>query len=109
MQVSVGSIAAAAGAADTALFIVRRPGLFRSKPRRAFMNLGLLAAWSTLLTRTAAETSRHTASTTVLAATVTAANGAMLAAHLAHRVATPRVFVGPLASSLVLADTLRRR
>ena len=40
--------AALGGAADTALFLARRPGLFRESPVRAAGTAGFLGAWVAL-------------------------------------------------------------
>ena len=101
------TVAAAAGAADTALFLVRRPGLFRRNPRRALQSVGLLAAWTVLAVGSSRSDGERSSGVTALAAGVFAANAALLAAHLAHRVATPRVFLGPVLSAVVLADSVR--
>jgi hypothetical protein len=104
----VSSIAAAAGAADTGLFMIMRPGLFKTKPGRALSNLALLGGWTALAARSRSEGRRSSAVTVGLAASLFAANATMLAAHLAHRIAKPRVFLGPALSVIALADVLRR-
>lgn len=103
------TLAAAAGAVDTALFMARRPGLFRTRPGRALTNLALLGAWTTLAVRSACGQGRGDAATRGLAASLCAANTAMLAVHLAHRIAKPRVFAGPAFSGFALAGLLRER
>jgi hypothetical protein len=101
--------AAVAGTADTALFLLRRPTVFRSAPGRAFGSVAFLALWMTLATRTAYEgDDKPTASTLALCGTAFAGNLAMLAVHLRHRVAGPRVFFGAVLSGVALADCLRR-
>jgi hypothetical protein len=102
------SIAAATAAADTAVFIARRPALFKSRPGRALANLGVLGGWSLLAVRALGE-ARPSRATQVLAGALFAANVVMLSAHLAHRVAKPRVFIGPALSAVVAGDVLRRR
>jgi hypothetical protein len=47
--------------------------------------------------------------TTALAGAVAVGNAAMLAIHLRHKVANPRVFAGAALSAVALADVLRRR
>jgi hypothetical protein len=101
--------AAVAGTADTALFLLRRPALFRSAPGRAAGSVAFLALWMTLATRAAREgDGRPASSTLALSGTVFAGNLAMLAVHVRHRVAGPRVFVGAVLSGVALADCLRR-
>ena len=101
--------AAVGGTADTALFLLRRPALLRSAPGRAAGSLAFLALWMTLAARTAYEgDGRPTSPTLALAGTAFAGNVAMLAVHLRHRVAGPRVFVGAVLSGIALADCLRR-
>lgn len=102
------TIAATIGAADAALFIVRRPGLFRRKPRRALTNVAVFAAWTALASTTARQSAPRPA-TRALAVGLAGANLAMLGAHLAHRIATPRVFIGPAMSAIVLTDVMRSR
>lgn len=105
---SVSSIAAAAGAADTGLFVVRRAGLFKTNPGRALSNLALLGGWTALAARSRSEGRHSSAVTVALAASLFAANATMLAAHLAHGIAKPRVFLGPALSVIALAGVLRR-
>jgi hypothetical protein len=101
--------AAVAGTADTALFLLRRPALFRSAPGRASGSVAFLALWMTLATRAAYEgDDRPAAYTMALSGTAFAGNLAMLAVHLRHRVAGPRVFFGAVLSGIALADCLRR-
>jgi hypothetical protein len=101
--------ASAAGAADTALFLLRRPALFRSAPGRAAGSVAFLGLWMMLATRTRHEgDGRPTSSTLALSGTAFAGNLAMLAVHLRHRVAGPRVFFGAALSGVALADCLRR-
>jgi hypothetical protein len=101
--------AAMAGTADTALFLLRRPALFRSAPGRAFGSAAFVALWLTLATRTAYEgDDRPTSATLALSGSAFAGNLAMLAVHLRHRVAGPRVFFGAVLSGVALADCLRR-
>jgi len=108
--VSLAFPAAVAGTADTALFLLRRPKLFRTAPGRAFGSLGFLAVWSTLAARTQYEGRDSPAPYTVaLAATAFGGSAAMLAVHLRHGVAGPRVFLGALCGGVALADCLRRR
>lgn len=101
--------AAVAGTADTALFLLRRPALFRSAPGRAFGSVAFLAVWMTLATRTALEgNDTPTTPTLALSGAAFTGNLAMLAVHLRHRVAGPRVFLGAALSGVALADCLRR-
>jgi hypothetical protein len=101
--------AAVAGTADTALFLLRRPALFRSAPGRAAGSVAFLGLWMTLATRTRHEgDGRPTSATLALSGTAFGGNLAMLAVHLRHRVAGPRVFFGAALSGVALADCLRR-
>ena len=62
-----------------------------------------------LATRTAREgDGRPTPSTLALSGTAFAGNVGVLAVHLRHRVAGPRVFLGAMLSGVALADCLRR-
>jgi hypothetical protein len=102
--------AAVAGTVDAALFLLHRPALFRSAPGRAFGSVAFLALWMTLAARTAYEGNDRPASPTLaLSGAAFTGNLAMLAVHLRHRVAGPRVFVGAALSGVALADCLRRR
>ncbi len=101
--------AALAGTADTLLFLVRRPSLFRSAPGRAFGSVAFLMVWMTLAARTAYEgAGRPTSSTMALSGTAFAGNLAMLGIHLRHRMAAPRMYLGAALSGVVLADCIRR-
>jgi hypothetical protein len=101
--------AAVVGAADTAVFLLRRPGLFRSAPGRALGSVAFLAVWATLATRTASEGGgRPAPATVVLSGAAFAGSVAMLAVHLRHRVAAPRVFLGTALGGVALADCIRR-
>ncbi|HYA00478.1 MAG TPA: hypothetical protein VEK76_09025 [Candidatus Binatia bacterium] len=99
--------AALAGAADTAVFLARRPRLLRENPGRAAGSLALLGLW--LAAAATIRGGRTGAGATSLAATLTAANAALLAAHLRAGIVNPRVFAGAALSGIVLADALRRR
>ncbi|MBV8445665.1 MAG: hypothetical protein JOZ92_07090 [Candidatus Dormibacteraeota bacterium] len=102
--------AALAGSADTALFLARRPGMFRSAPGRAAGSVAFLVLWSTLATRTCYEADGPpSAATLALAGVALSGNLAILAAHLRRGVAAPRIFLGSALSAAVLADCLRRR
>ncbi|MFI5313833.1 MAG: hypothetical protein ACHQ06_06725 [Candidatus Dormibacteria bacterium] len=100
--------AAVAGTADTALFLLRRPGLFRSAPGRAVGSVAFLGVWMALATRTAHESDKPTSSTLALSGAAFAGNLATLAVHLRHRVAGPRVFLGTALSCVAFADCVRR-
>jgi hypothetical protein len=102
---ALARLAAGAGAVDAAAFIATRPHLFRTKPGRALGNVALLAGWAAL----AATAGRAIFTSRVIAGSVAAANAAMLGAHLSHRIASPRVFVGPALSVAAVAGTLRTR
>lgn len=88
--------AAIGGAADTAVFLVRRPALFREGPARAAGTIGFLAAWLALAASAArdARSGRKSIPTIALSQVLLASNGAMLAVHLRHKISNPRVFLG---------------
>jgi hypothetical protein len=100
---------ALAGAADTAVFLVQRPQLFRDARGRALGSAAFAAVWLALAGSSAAQRPRPGTATVALAGTVAAGNAAMLAIHLRHRIASPRVFAGAALSAVALADVLRRR
>ena len=100
---------ALAGAADTALFLAQRPQMFRDNRGRAMGSAAVGALWLALAVSSAAQRPRPGAATVALAGTVAAGNAAMLAVHLRHRIANPRVFAGAALSAVALADVLRRR
>ena len=101
--------AAVAGAADTVVFLAQRPGLWGEARGRATGSAGFAALWLALAATSAAERQRPGTATLVLAGTVAAGNAAMLAVHLRHHIASPRVFAGAALSAMALADALRRR
>ena len=101
--------AAIAGTADTVAFLAARPRLFAEAPGRAVGSVVFAALWTTLAVRCSLERQRPSAATVVLAGTVAAANAAMVAVHVRHRIASPRVFAGAALSVVALADVLRRR
>lgn len=100
--------AAICGAADTAVFLARRPGLFREAPGRAGGTVAFLAAWLALAAVAArdAQSGRKSVSAIVLAQVLLAGNAAMLAVHLRSRVVNPRVFLGVGLSATASAGTL---
>jgi hypothetical protein len=100
---------ALAGAADTAVFLAHRPQLFRDARGRALGSAAFAALWLALATSSVAQRPRPGAATVALAGAVAAGNAAMLAVHLRHRIASPRVFAGAALSTVALADVLRRR
>ncbi|HWF56762.1 MAG TPA: hypothetical protein VG520_00235 [Candidatus Dormibacteraeota bacterium] len=100
---------ALAGAADTAIFLAQRPQLFSEARGRALGSAAFAGLWLALATSSAAQRSKPGAATVALAGTVAAGNAAMLAIHLRHRVAGPRVLAGAALSAVALADVLRRR
>ncbi|MHB8718883.1 MAG: hypothetical protein ACYDAC_08340 [Candidatus Dormibacteria bacterium] len=100
--------AAAAGAADTALFVARRPALFREAPGRAAGSVAVGVLWGTLAARSLRDGEHARGQSLGLAALLLAANGAMLAAHLRHGIRSPRVYGGAALSALAFGDTLRR-
>lgn len=101
--------AAVAGAADTAAFLAGRRRLFVDAPGRAAGSVAFGALWAALAVSSAAQRPRPGRATVALAASVAAANAAMVAVHLRHRVASPRVLAGAALSAVALADVLRRR
>ncbi|MBJ7608743.1 MAG: hypothetical protein JF887_04840 [Candidatus Dormibacteraeota bacterium] len=107
MQLTNG--AAVAGAADTAVFLAQRPQMFRQARGRALGSAGFGALWLALAASSTAQRRRPGAATLALAGVVAAANGAMLAVHLRHKIASPRVFAAAALSGVALADALRRR
>jgi hypothetical protein len=100
---------ALAGAADTALFLSRRPQMFRDARGRALGSAAFGALWLALAASSFVQRPRPGTATVALAGTVAAGNAVMLAVHLRHRVASPRVFTGAALSAVALADVLRRR
>ncbi|MBV9101154.1 MAG: hypothetical protein JOZ46_01900 [Candidatus Dormibacteraeota bacterium] len=99
--------AAAVGTADTAAFLIARPRLFRERPGRAAGSAAALLAWVTVGTRAAFAESRGDAWTRGLCAALLASNVAVLAVHLRHGIAGPRVYVGTVAAAVALAGTFR--
>jgi hypothetical protein len=100
---------ALAGAADTAVFLAQRPQMFREARGRAFGTAAFGGLWLALAASSLAQRPRPGRATLVLAEAVAAGNAVMLAVHLRHRVASPRVFAGAALSAVALADVLRRR
>ena len=100
---------ALAGAADTAVFLARRPEMFRDNRGRAVGSAAFGSLWLALAVSSAVQRPRPGTATTALAGAVAAGNAAMLAIHLRHKVANPRVFAGAALSAVALADVLRRR
>jgi hypothetical protein len=100
--------AALAGAADTAIFLAQRGEMFRDARARAFGSAAFGALWLALAASSAAERQRPGNATVAPAGAVAAGSAAMLAVHLRHHVASPRVFAGAALSAVALADVLRR-
>lgn len=100
---------AIAGAADTAVFLVQRPELFSSARGRALGSVAFGGLWVALAAKSAVDGEHSDNSTLGLASALAAANAAMLAVHLRHHIANPRVFAGAALSAVALADVLRRR
>ncbi len=100
---------ALAGAADTATFLAQKPQLFREARGRALGSVAFGGLWTALAVSSALQRRRPGTATVALAGAVAAANAAMLAVHLRHRIASPRVFAGAALSAGALADVLRRR
>jgi hypothetical protein len=96
MTVSPATVAALAGAADTGSFLATRPRLFREAPGRARGSLGVLGLWLALAASAQRDAQRGGAGpvTLGLASLNAAGQGAMLAVHLRHRIAGPRVWLG---------------
>jgi len=101
--------AAVGGTADTVLFLVRRPALFREARGRALGSVGFALLWGALAMRAAMEPKRVRPETVGMAAALLGGNLAMLGVHLRHRIAGPRVFLGTGLAAVAFADTLRRR
>jgi hypothetical protein len=100
---------AIAGATDTAVFLAKRPQMFREARGRAFGSVAFGGLWLALAATSAAQRPRPGTATLALAGAVAAANAAMLAVHLRHRIASPRVFAGAALGAVALADVVRRR
>lgn len=105
---AVATAAALAGAADAGTFLASRRRLFREAPQRAWGTVAFSTLWLALAQRSARE-AQSSAATVAIAGTLAAGNAAMLAVHLRHRIASPRVFAGAALSGVALADVLRRR
>ena len=100
---------ALAGAADTAVFLAQRPQMFRDTREPRAGQCGFRGLWLALAASSFVQRPRPGTATLALAGAVAAGNAAMLAVHLRHRVASPRVFAGAALSAVALADVLRRR
>lgn len=100
--------AALGGAADTAIFLARRPRLFREAPGRAGGTVAFLGAWVTLAAVAArdAQRGRKSLPAVALSQLLLAGNAAMLAVHLRSGVANPRVFLGIGLSAAATAGAL---
>jgi hypothetical protein len=107
--VQITTPAALAGAADTAAFLAQRPQLFSEKRGRALGSVAFGGLWLALAVSSAVQRPRPGTATIALAGAVAAANAAMLAVHLRHRVASARVLADAGLSAAALADVLRRR
>jgi uncharacterized lipoprotein YbaY len=107
MQLTTG--VALAGAADTAVFLAQRPQMFRDARGRALGSSAFAALWLALAASSFAQRPRPGTATVALAGAVASGNAVMLAVHLRHRIASPRVFAGAALSAVALADVLRRR
>jgi hypothetical protein len=103
------ALSAAAGAADTMLFLAAQPELFRTAPGRAAGSVAVLALWTSVAARAAMEGPDSSAPTVAIAGALLGVNAALLAVHLRHHVAGPRVFAGVALSTLALVDAVRRR
>jgi hypothetical protein len=104
--VPASRIAALLGATDTAVFLGRRPRLFRDSPGRALGSVALMALW--LAAAATARSRQRDPRTLATAAVLVAANAGLVAAHLRARISSPRIFAGAALSAVVLADALRR-
>ncbi|TMB91938.1 MAG: hypothetical protein E6J45_04095 [Chloroflexi bacterium] len=105
----IGSMAAIAGAADTAAFVLTRWSRMRANPGRLAGSLLLLGLWLGLAAQTGRRGDAAPAAAVGLSATLLAANLALLGVHLRAHAAGPRVYLGPAVAGAVLADSLRRR
>ena len=107
----VAFAAGVAGAADTAVFLARRPRLFREAPGRAAgssLFLGGWLAYSACAGRDAMR-GRGGTDTGLIALTLLGANVAMLGVHLRHRIATPRVFLAAALNAVALGASATAR
>ncbi len=104
---NLGVFAALAGATDTAAFLATRIETLRRQRGRMVGSVAMLWLW--LAATGMAARKRSDGRATGVAAGLALANGALLAAHLRARVASPRVFAGAALSGVVLADLIRRR
>lgn len=97
--------AAIGGAADTAVFLARRPKLFLEAPDRAGGSAGFLAGWLALTAFAArdAVTGRKSIPTVAVSQLLLAGNAAMLAVHLKNHISNPRVFLGAALSAAAAA------
>jgi hypothetical protein len=109
VQIPVAAGAAVVGAADAALFLAQRRRLFVDARGRALGSAAFGGLWLALAVSSVAQRTRPGSATVALAGTVAAANAAMLAVHLRHRIVSPRVFGGVALSAIALGDVLRRR
>ncbi|MGH7902503.1 MAG: hypothetical protein ACREPA_00055 [Candidatus Dormibacteraceae bacterium] len=94
--------AALAGAADTGLFLSRRPRLFREHPGRAAGAVAGLGVWLGLAASSARDTDTAGPRTVGLASLAALGSGALLASHLRHGVANGRILVGAGLAGLAL-------
>ena len=100
---------ALAGAADTAVFLAQRPQMFRDNRGRAIGSAAFGSLWLALAVSSAVQRPRPGTATTALAGAVAAGNAAMLAVHLRHKVANPRVFAGAALSAVSSPSSSARR
>jgi hypothetical protein len=83
--------------------------MFRDARGRALGSAAFGGLWLALAASSAAQRPRPGSATVALAGAVATGNAVMLAVHLRHRVASPRVFAGAALSAVALGDVLRRR
>lgn len=94
--------AALAGALDTGAFVARRPRLIVDHPGRWAGSLTGLGLWLALAASSSRDRDTAGPRTVGLAAAVAAGNAGLLATHLRHGVASPRVFMGAGLATLAL-------
>lgn len=108
MRVTPTLCAAATGIGDTALFLGKRPALFRERPGRAAGSVVALGLWAALAAKQLTADQKHDTGALGLAAVLLVANVVVLLLHLRHGVKNPRVYIGVIAAAAATADTARR-
>ena len=98
--------AAVAGAVDSALFLATRTRLFREAPGRAAGTVAGITLWGALAARSVRTGRGRDGALLGLAGANAAANTALLAVHLRHGIAGPRVWLGAGLAAVSLAGAL---